>query len=74
MPMSKKVFKLKCKASLLLKVNEELLGKCEHLLRALKSGESGLKCSDSSVVYHYAQLRDFVKEVKAAREELNKLL
>jgi predicted urease superfamily metal-dependent hydrolase len=70
MPMSKKVFKLKTKASLVLHLNLELLDKCESLLAALK--RAGI--TDSSVVYHYAQLRDFVKEMEKAREELSKLM
>ena len=70
MPMSKKVFRLKIKLAKAIQANELLSDRAEDLLKALKSGDSGLKCNDSRVVYQYAQLKEAVKEVKKLRKEI----
>ena len=70
MPMSKKVFRLKIKLAKAVQANEILLESAESLLKALKAGESGLKCNDSRVVYQYAQLKDAVKQVIKIQKEI----
>ena len=61
MPASEKVLKLKLRLATVEHEYAELSERARNLLQALKSGDSGLKCNDSSVVYHYAQLKAILK-------------